>query len=602
MEALAGATWARVEGDSDQAMSASGGSLLSASQAMIEELAHQRPATDAKGLHGDAQLAGDSNGQVDSARALADLVELWTSKRWALETLHLTEEAAVMRKKISGSAIVEPPRIGCAQGEQTQSVSSSLSAVALEQAACFEQLAALISSGEDLPATATKFSSELGSTAGPTGPSRRRLPTPPAALETVAQEAKPRASPSPHKPRGSYIHTGGQVYWLNYDEPMDLQRLPGANLNHSSNSSARDSSAARATAVPSTASSSSSSAGPRRMLQSDSFAYPCAWGSRNGPSQSAPEDISDDEAPPSPSPEEPLLPETPAMAVREPAPVRPARPEVVPKLWDSTDPKQSRPEQRLARASSAIWQRPLQMEEVSTPRLFSSRGGSVTSSSGTKPASILSARIPRSRAGSACTLRSPDGGGTPRWQPTPSWGGPSSCVPAGSPLGAGAAAGQRPPPLVRRQLSAPRLTSGPHTSSRDSFTPRGHLEAPQARTLHGQRAHQLAQPPFSHSKPKQQPRSSSTGQPPPQMRQSATLRAAENYSGRAAVTPQSWVAGGPAAQRSPFAFMSSTSTSYVSPSPRRSPSVLFPSYPPSGDLGRAASPHPLRQTLTQGLQ
>ena len=37
MEALAGATWTRVEGDSDQAMSASGGSLLSASQAMIED-------------------------------------------------------------------------------------------------------------------------------------------------------------------------------------------------------------------------------------------------------------------------------------------------------------------------------------------------------------------------------------------------------------------------------------------------------------------------------------------------------------------------------------------------------------------------------------
>merc|ERR1712232_1136285 len=68
--------------------------------------------------------------------------------------------------------------------------------------------------------------------------------TMPAAMEQQQDEIQPtQESPSSSRQEnGSYIRAAGKVYWLNHDDPLDLQRLPdeaGMNSTHESSTAAK---------------------------------------------------------------------------------------------------------------------------------------------------------------------------------------------------------------------------------------------------------------------------------------------------------------------------------------------------------------------------
>mmetsp|Transcript_83408 Transcript_83408/g.131716 ORF Transcript_83408/g.131716 Transcript_83408/m.131716 type:complete len:763 (+) Transcript_83408:105-2393(+) len=395
-----------------------------------------------------------------------------------------------------------------------------VSAAAMERVACLEQLAALISANtpsshdshhiapmsarlpgsrqgglghlpsakshdvqvlwEDLErilydvqtarSSATAVASSAPSTNGKSDSARRkRLPSAPSSVEDYS-----RLNGSPPKPRGSYINAGGQVYWLNYEEPMDLQRLPSSRaVGISGGSAAAPSRPSREVA----SSRRSASAGCRGRILWDTGATADSCSRKEFP---ASDSEWSEEEPPSPSPDEPLLPETPQLATQ-----RHTRPESVPRLGLAEQSNL-----RLGRAASAVWQRPsfLREEYSSTPRLVChsshsrgalQRSGSMTGTTGLASCSSL-------RAPSTTTT-------TPRRQSS----------------------------LVRRQLSAPRLmsSSGVHCASHDCITPRSISPRPKAL------GHHLGQQPFV-------PRLHQLGKVPP----SVQLRAEQPLSGRGAVS------------------------------------------------------------------
>lgn len=467
-------------------------------------------------------------------------------------------------------------------------LASSSQSFVSSMSACFEQLASLISVGEGPAPLSAMHAVASGTQAVP----RRRLPSPPFPVGSMAQEvsspstskseqAKPSTATLPQKQRGSYINAGGQVYWLNYDEPMDLQRLPSSSLDGSVSSAARSAAVARAAKERPQQRAASSTSGLRRTPQTSGPTANAPVRSSDGLLANA--EVMDEEAPPSPSPEEPLLPETPQIRRQ-----RPTRPEV-PKLWTNRDSvKRSR------------------LHEHGARRFYSNGGIAQASESGIKASGPFSARMLRAHSG-IWSSRQQEGEETPRWAscwaPCGGAAAPVSAISAGTP-----SLPRLPQHIVRRHLSAPRLTCGAGSMSRDALTPRSVSPAPQA--LQPQlshhpipRFHQVPQAPqaqLSHTILQQPPAGS--GQPPPQAGPIAILpgsaRGNDSYGGRTSVAAPptvaaqqtSWAGGAGAVQRSS---VPSLSASMLLPTP----SVILP----ASDFVRTISPCQLRTGPMPGL-
>lgn len=251
-----------------------------------------------------------------------------------------------------------------------------------------------------------------------------------------------------------------------------------------------------------------------------------------------------EEEPPSPSPEEPLLPETPMLVTQ-----RPTRLESVPRML-------SLDRLRLGQASNAAWQLPpVPREDYGlTPRLVRHAPHSQT----TLRRSCSVAGTPG--VTSCSSLRAPSTATTPRRQ---------------SSLGS----------LVRRQLSAPRLSArgGGHSRSRECITPRSVSPQPKAA------GHHLGTP---HAQQPLVPKLQQLGKAAP----SVQLRAEEPLSGRAPISvPQAHMNVTPhrrvASNRTMPMFLPSasprapiTETSKTSPRP---PCIQSLSGPPRGAVTMA---------------
>jgi len=199
----------------------------------------------------------------------------------------------------------------------------------------------------------------------------------PSTITEVPAQTKQHAC-TPDRPRGSYIYASGKVYWLNYDDPLDLQRLPAGTAGLACE---QDS----VTSAPSQDLASSAGSrqvgtshrertehlyggGSRSRLQTGGSVARCAPRRYGAHPDAASEDSEtvDDDASPSPSPPEPLLPETPQPCTRLTGRAEPR----VPRLWDSVDTGHyGAPARRssgsLARTLSTVWQSPA---EEPTPR------------------------------------------------------------------------------------------------------------------------------------------------------------------------------------------------------------------------------------------
>lgn len=188
----------------------------------------------------------------------------------------------------------------------------------------------------------------------------------------------------PDRPRGSYIYASGKVYWLNYDDPLDLQRLPAGAGGLACEQDSVTSAPSRDLASPAERRQVAShrerseqlyGSGSRKRLHSGGGTSRCLR--RYGaPVDAGSEDSSmDEDASPRPSPPEPLLPETPQPCTRMTAKTEPR----VPRLWDNADAShggaqpdaghggiQRRGHGSMARTLSTVWQQDGKHE--ATPR------------------------------------------------------------------------------------------------------------------------------------------------------------------------------------------------------------------------------------------